>query len=229
MYNLSPILRYLAFSVVLIYLVLFVAFYSVSHTQYNPILELEFADTPEQIAKIFVENGIYRTDLIRAIDLLNVIDFMYIAAYSIFLFAFFSDRYMKQNKSVFGRGTVFALIAFGADIAENMVLFKITGDFSLTNIEFQIPFLQAFTTLKWIALSLIFLEAFRYFQAQKYSLRYAGYVFFLPLFFAVISLITNKIAFELLWADSIMLSFTLLMVSVFLPHRTDLPKPQIQT
>ncbi len=217
MQNTSPLVRYAALFVVVAYLIMLATFTSIAHTSKNPILAFEFADTDTEIIDIFITDENINTDLVRAVDALNIADFLYLFAYSGFLFIFFADRYMLADKGIFGRGTVYTLIAFGADIAENVFLFRLTDGLTELNFGNNIIFLQAFTTLKWMALSLVLTEVFKFFKDQTSWFRHLAYLFFIPLLAGVTAVLTNKLLFEMIWANSIFVTFGLLLIAVFLP------------
>jgi len=72
-----------------------------------------------------------------------------------------------------------------------------------------------------MSLSLVFIEAYGFFKTQKTNFKYFGYFFILPVLMGIVAVISNQILFETLWADSVMLAFSILMISVFLPQKSN--------
>lgn len=225
MKGLPPVLKYSAISVIAMFLVLFVSFYSVSGTDYNPILAFEFADSNQEVLDIFMPDGEFNVRLIQGIDLLNALDFMFAASYTVFLFMFFAERYMKMNRPVFGRGSIFVLIAFIAEIGENISLFSITQNLINIDVSEYIPFLQVFTSIKWMALSLVFVDLFGFFRQQDSKFSYASYLFFLPLILGIAAVVGNELILEIIWANSVFAVFFIFIIGVFLPSNAKI-KPQ---
>ena len=124
---------------------------------HNPIIELEFVKSTDDVISLLTQDGKFFTKLIDAIDYFNIIDFLYAAVYSGFLLLFFSRIQKITKDNFFYIPMLLAIIAFAGDILENIQLFNITDRLVTYDFQDSINLMQIFTWTKWLSLTFIML------------------------------------------------------------------------
>lgn len=129
----------------------------------TPILAFEFAKTNQEVIDLFGTDAETRADLVRAFDLGNKVDFVYMVLYAAFLFCFARTAVTKSGHKLFYAGSLLAGIILLGDLLENVQLLGITAVIDSGNFDPQLALLPIFTWVKWGGLALYFLLLSPYF------------------------------------------------------------------
>jgi hypothetical protein len=129
---------------------------NVSHEAYKkaPIIAFEFAETPDDINKLFYVNENSEQKLnkkfIDKMLFINKIDFVFIISYVLFL-ALFSLSISRKNKIQIGYlGAIISGIVGLADVMENVQLFSILEQLDLSaTYQPALTSLNVWTWIKW--------------------------------------------------------------------------------
>ena len=117
---------------------------------YPPIVAFELARDGADLAAIFGEPGACRDDMVKAMDLANVVDLAaFIPAYALFLIAWFAAQRGRSRRWAIG-GITIAIVAALGDVVENVCLFALTPE-----LDAHSPWLARLpwvTGVKWLAL-----------------------------------------------------------------------------
>jgi len=124
----------------------------------TPVLAFEFAQSTKDTYGIFYdENGHISQGVVSSMDLGNILDFIYMVQYSLFLLLFCLITFRLTKKYVLFIPALLSLLALAGDVLENIQLLQITSLLESGIYEKQLFYLHYFTWLKWASLSLIFL------------------------------------------------------------------------
>ncbi|MEA2041821.1 MAG: hypothetical protein U9N85_04635 [Bacteroidota bacterium] len=189
-----------------------------------PILDFEFAKSEADVLNLFFD-GDYKHELIRAVNWVNRVDFLFMAAYSLFLLVFLKQTLVLTNKRLFLYALALPVLIFFADLFENIQMFKITEQLVTDDFTNNILWLSFFTYLKWLSLALTFLIVSWFYYLRKSLLNYifAG-LSVVPVLLGIAALGTGQLLVEKLFALSIFLAFGLSFVFCFL-HEENASSP----
>lgn len=128
------------------------------HGFVTPIIAFEFIQTPQEVLDLFGPQGtIDHARLVKAFDLGNRIDFLYMALYCAFLFVFSMKVARLRGKRVYRLGGVLSLLILAGDLLENVLLLGITARLPTGAFDTQLMLLRFFTWQKWGGIALVFL------------------------------------------------------------------------
>jgi len=128
------------------------------HGFITPVLAFEFAQTSYDIYGIFYdEAGKISRDTVASMDLGNILDFIYMTQYSLFLLLFSLITFRITKKYILFLPALLSLMALAGDVFENIQLMGITSMLENGEYQQQLFYLHYFTWFKWASLSLIFL------------------------------------------------------------------------
>jgi hypothetical protein len=97
----------------------------------GPILAFEFARTPADLATVFgAGDSICRVQLMHAMDRINRLDYLYMPAYGLMLFAFILALSQGRRSARVKIGLACAILAPAADAVENWILLGLTKNLS---------------------------------------------------------------------------------------------------
>ncbi len=117
---------------------------------YPPIIAFELARDGADLAAIFGGPGACRDEMVKAMDLANVIDLAaFIPAYALFLVAWFAAHRVRSRRWAIA-GMTMAIVAALGDVVENACLFALTPELDASS-----PWLARLpwaTAVKWLAL-----------------------------------------------------------------------------
>lgn len=124
----------------------------------TPIIAFEFVRTPQEVMDLFGQAGSpERQELVRAFDLGNRIDFLYMVLYTAFLFVFCQRVAFTRERKVYYLGCALSAAALLGDFLENMQLLSITSRLDTGVFERQLEMLRIFTWQKWGSIALVLL------------------------------------------------------------------------
>jgi len=124
----------------------------------TPIIAFEFIQTNTEVKELFGgENITLRNEMVRAMDLGNQLDYVYMCLYSAFLLMVSVTCARLSKNKYYYAGVVLALVVLAADALENVQLLGITANLSTGNFDSQLRLLYLFTWIKWGGIALIFL------------------------------------------------------------------------
>ena len=124
----------------------------------TPILGFEFAQSTHDIYGIFYnEIGNIDQNIVASMDLGNILDFVYMIQYSLFLMLFCLITFRLTKKYVLFIPAFLSILALAGDALENSQLLGITTNLASGDYMHQLFYLHYFTWIKWASLSLIFL------------------------------------------------------------------------
>jgi hypothetical protein len=131
---------------------------------FTPIIAFEFIQTPQEVMDLFGQAGSPEQQrLIKAMNLGNRIDFLYMVLYTAFLFVFCKRVAFIREKKVYYLGCLLTPVILAGDFLENLQLLGITSQLGSGGFEHQLVLLKVFTWQKWGGITLIFLVLVPYF------------------------------------------------------------------
>ena len=134
----------------------------------TPVIAFEFVKSQSEVYKLFGLTGSLdqlsmTQSMIRAMDLGNRLDYIYMVLYTAFLF-FFSFVCAKNTRQKYYYAASFLSFAILiADAMENMQLLRITAKIASRDFGKELFFLHWFTWIKWGGITLVFLILSSYF------------------------------------------------------------------
>jgi hypothetical protein len=172
----------------------------------TPVMAFEFAGSADEVMGMFAPDG-----SAAAMDRVNRWDFLYMALYGLFLFAFALACAWQTGNRFFYIPAALALLIPFADALENVQLLRLTyqttvGGGDMAGLLAQ---LRWFTWLKWGGLTVYFLLLWPYFRGLGGRWRWIGVVGILPALLAIIAVFNRGLPNELM-ALAIGLMFILL-------------------
>jgi hypothetical protein len=174
----------------------------------TPVMAFEFAESADEVTAMFAPDG-----SAAAMDRVNRWDFLYMALYGLFLFAFALACVWQTGRLFFAIPAALALLIPFADALENVQLLSLTyqttvGGGAMAGL---LARLRWFTWLKWGGLALYFVLLWPYFLGLSGRARWIGVVGILPALLAVLALLARGLPNELM-ALAIGVMFFLLTV-----------------
>jgi hypothetical protein len=125
---------------------------------FTPIIAFEFMQTPQEVIDLFgPPETIQHEYLVKAMDLGNRIDFLYMILYSAFLFAFCMKVAALRGKGIYKLGGILALVILAGDLLENLQLLGITSLLGTGDFTRELFLLRVFTWQKWGGIVLVFI------------------------------------------------------------------------
>jgi hypothetical protein len=166
----------------------------------TPVMAFEFAESADEVSQLFAVDG-----SAAAMDRVNRWDFLYMALYSGFLFAFALTCARQTGRGYFYIPAALAVGILVADALENVQLLAITrvlsdADISPVMGELSplLSRLRLFTWLKWGGLAVYFLLLWPYFRGLASRWRGVRFVAALPALLAVVALLARGLPNELM-------------------------------
>jgi hypothetical protein len=211
---------YLGLIVIFFMFVLQLTFYLIAGEINSAILLFEFAKTPADVLNIFYEGG-FDHQLVKAVGAANAVDFLFFTAYTLFLLSFLYKLYRLSGQSIFYYALLLPVVIFITDFLENIQMYIISDRMVDGGFENNLIFLQIFTYIKWLSLAAVILViAWFIFQTEKLSGYILSALLVLPFVFGLMALVSANINLEMLFANSIILSFGILIAYCFLYEET---------
>jgi hypothetical protein len=131
---------------------------------FTPIIAFEFIQTPQEIMDLFGQIGSpEQQGLVKAMNLGNRIDFLYMVLYTAFLFVFCRRAAFIRKRKAYYLGCFLTPVVLAGDFLENLQLLGITSRLGSGDFEHQLAMLKIFTWQKWGGVTLIFLVLLPYF------------------------------------------------------------------
>ncbi len=174
----------------------------------TPITFFAFIQSPVELESFF---GLDNYDFdsaafIKRMDNGNKIDFIFALLYSVFFFLFFMKLAKISEKKWYKSGMLLAIIAFAADVMENVQLLQITSNLTNGIYEQNLDYLFIFTWIKWSSLAIGMALFGLWLIKLPGILRYMGYIAWLPIIFGFIAFL-NRGVFTELFTRSINIMF----------------------
>ncbi len=212
-------IAYIGFAVIVMSIVLLIAFPSeapwLMDGFFTPIIAFEFIETPLEVQQMFGPmNSPERENMVRAMDLGNRLDFVYMIIYSLFLFTFSVKCAKERKNGLFYLGAFLAIVALTGDFLENLQLLGITSKLDSGDFGAELRYLKMFTWLKWGGISLVFLILTPYFIKGNLYSKIVGVLACLPFILGILAWLNRSVLNEL-FALSAALMFILLIVYCF--------------
>lgn len=185
----------------------------------NPIVAFEFAETQADIELLFGDSDFLdRSKIIKAMDMGNKLDYIYMLLYSLFLglFSLTCAKITKQKKFYAPAGL--SVVVLVADATENFYLLKITSKLGTADIAGELYALHYMTWIKWGGLALIFMLLAPYFiKNGRYGIIIAatGIISFV---LAVLSFF-HRSAINEIFASFVAVMFILMIIYCFIHRR----------
>lgn len=211
---------YLGLIVIFFMLVLQLTFYLIAGEINSAILLFEFAKTPADVLNIFYEGG-FNHQLVEAVRAANMVDFLFFTAYTLFLLSLLYKMYKLNEQSIFYYALLLPVVIFITDFLENIQMYIISNRMVDGGFENNLIFLQIFTYTKWLSIAAVILVfTWFIFQIRKLSGYILTALLVLPAIFGLVALISGNINLEMLFANSIILSFGIVIAYCFLYEET---------
>ncbi len=182
----------------------------------TPIIAFEFVQTKAEVIKMFgSEDIILRDKLVRAMDLGNRLDYLYMCLYSIFLLMIsVKCATLSQNKYYYA-GAVLAMVVLAADALENIQLLAITANLSNGNFDSQLQLLHLFTWIKWGGIASIFLVLAHWFLKGTRFSKIIGITGILSFILGTMAYMNRSIMNEI-FSLSVVLIFVMMIIYCFI-------------
>ncbi len=154
----------------------------------HPILAFEFARTPADLAAVFgTAESICRVQLLRAMNRINQLDYLYMPAYGLMLLAFILALSHGRRSALVKLGLACAVLAPAADAVENWILLGISKN---TDIPALLPWLKYPVHLKFLCIAVAGAVAgVLLWRTKKLWLQVAGLLFLPQLVPAAITML----------------------------------------
>jgi hypothetical protein len=143
---------------------------------FTPIIAFEFVRTADDVETIFgPADSPQRPEIVRAMDLGNRLDYIYMVLYAAFLAVFSRTCARITGRKLFYIPMGLAGVALAADALENIQLLGITANLASMDIGRYLARLHLMTWAKWGSLALVFLFLVPYFsKGGRYARVIAG-------------------------------------------------------
>lgn len=129
--------------------------YRLPYGFFTPVIAFEFAASTHDISGIFGnEMGTVSAPIVKAMDLGNTLDYLYMVQYSFFLGLFSLISYRLTGKKILFLSALLSLLALIGDIFENIQLFGISANALSGDYSSHLFMLHYWTWLKWGSLAL---------------------------------------------------------------------------
>jgi len=204
-----------------IFLILFAlimngSYFIITSEYSSPLVDFEFSRNQNDVTQIFTDDQGIKDDIMKGINVQNKIDFVFMIIYSSFLFLVFRKLFLIKNESIMIVGMILSVIILTADFTENIALLNITAKLQ-TGKEYgrDLQILIPATHAKWYMLTIVFAILSYFYFRENISGKILSVLSLLPLIFAIISIISKLLRFEILMSNSVMFSFVLLIIRVF--------------
>ncbi len=133
---------------------------------FTPIIAFEFIETEQEVIEMFTApDGTVDRELVKSMDGINHLDFLYMVVYSLFLMTFAWTSARLSGKKYLYIAVVLAGVVLIFDFLENIQLLGITSKLESRNFTLELARLHIFTWIKWGGIATIFLLLVPYFSA----------------------------------------------------------------
>ena len=190
---------------------------------FTPIIAFEFIQSQSEVYKLFgLPGSPDQLAMIKAMDLGNRLDYIFMVLYASFLFFFsFACANITGQRHYYAAG-ILSFVILVADVMENIQLLRITAKIAHHDFGRELLFLHWFTWIKWGGITIVFLILAPYFfRGRTYSKLIAalGISSFILYVFAYF----NRSVLNELLGLSVSLMFLLMIVYSF-AFKTELEK-----
>ncbi len=183
----------------------------------TPIIAFEFVQTAEEVQQLFgTPHSEEQQGMIRAMDLGNRLDYLYLVLYSAFLFLFSFVCVKITGQKRYYAACILAVLVLAGDSFENIQLMGITSKINEMDYSRQLVLLKRFTWMKWGGIGIVFLVLSPYFLSGGIFSKVIGTVGIFSAFLSVMAYI-NRTAFTEWMGFSVALMFVL-MISYSFVH-----------
>ena len=160
-----------------------------------------------------------RNEMVRAMDLGNRLDYVYMCLYSAFLLMVSVTCARLSKNKYYYAGVVLTLVVLAADALENVQLLGITANLSTGNFDSQLRLLHMFTWIKWGGIALIFLALSPWFLKGGRFSKIIGIMGIISFILGVAAYINRSVINEI-FSLSVALMFILMIIYCF-TYKTD--------
>jgi len=186
----------------------------------TPIIAFEFVQSPDEVYKLF---GIADSSkqlpmtqsMIRAMDLGNRLDYIYMVLYASFLFFFSFVCAKNTGQKYYYTASFLSLFVLIADAMENIQLLRITSKIIDQDFVKELSLLHGFTWMKWGGITFVFfILSFYFYKNRVYSkvIAVTGISAFILSVFAYF----NRSVLNELMGKSIALMFIMMIIYSFI-------------
>ena len=183
---------------------------------FTPIIAFEFVQTRIEVIEMFGDENItMRNEMVRAMDLGNRLDYVYMCLYSAFLLMFLATCAGLSKNKYYYAGVVLALAVLAADALENVQLLGITVNVATVNFDSQLRLLHLFTWIKWGGIALIFLTLSPWFLKGDRFSKIIGIIGIIT-FILGVSAYMNRSVINEIFSLSVALMFILMIIYCFI-------------
>ena len=142
---------------------------------FTPIIAFEFVQSQSEVFRLFglssSPDQLSMTQfMIKAMDLGNRLDYIYMVLYTSFLFFFSFVCAKNTGRRYYYAGSILSFIILAADALENIQLLRITSKVASHDFGKELSLLHWFTWMKWGGITVVFLILAPYFlKGRNYS------------------------------------------------------------
>lgn len=181
----------------------------------TPVIAFEFIQTKAEVINMFgSEDIILRDKLVRAMDLGNRLDYLYMCLYSIFLLMISVKCAVLSKNKYYYAGAALAMVVLAADALENIQLLGITANLSNGNFDTQLQLLHWFTWIKWGGIASIFLVLAPWFLKGTRFSKIIGITGIVSFILGAMAFMNRSILNEI-FSLSVALMFVLMIIYCF--------------
>ena len=183
---------------------------------FTPIIAFEFVETPEEVYQLFgAMNSPEQQEMVKAMNLVNRLDFVYMLLYSTFLLAFSVKCAEETGSKTCYTGAFTSIVVLAADFLENLQLLGITSKLQTEGFEQHLAYLRVFTWLKWGGIAVTFLLLLPYLTKGNLYSKIVGVFGVIPFVLGLLAFFHRSVLNEL-FALSVAAMFVLLIAYCFL-------------
>ena len=138
---------------------------------FTPIIAFEFIQSKSEVYQLFGSPGsVDQLSMIKAMDLGNRLDYIFMVLYASFLFFFSFVCAKNTGQRYYYAASFLSLVILIADAIENIQLLRITSKIIHHDFGKELFFLHWFTWIKWGGITIVFLILAPYFfKGRIYS------------------------------------------------------------
>ncbi len=142
---------------------------------FTPIIAFEFIQSRAEVVRMFGGSDIEtRLEMVKAMDLGNRLDYIYMCLYSMFLLMFSAGCAKASAKKYYYTGVLIAVMVLLADALENVQLLSITSKIANGDFDAELVRLHMFTWIKWGGIATVFLMLSPWFMKGKFFSKIIG-------------------------------------------------------
>jgi len=186
---------------------------------FTPVIAFEFIQSPGEVYQLFGLPGspdqlFMSQAMIKAMDLGNRLDYIFMVLYASFLFFFSFVCAKNTGQKHYYSACILSIVILIADIMENIQLLRITAKIIIDDFGKELFLLHWFTWIKWGGITIVFLILAPYFFKGRIYSKLVAVIGISSFILYILAYFNRSVLNELLGL-SISLMFLLMIIYSF--------------